>query len=631
MSNDILDKVREISSKYDNLDVKNASFEDGKMVLHLGISGALPEELPEGIEVVSSTPREDVVGTVIPEYADLNTIRLPGLDRTYLDLNRGGAYSSSPHHLYKKAIQYWRSKPVYGSVVNTLANFASKGFDNDIDDPAIKDFYDNWVIDVGFDAIVDMIFFEFFRTGFIRTYKVIGPYKPKVNQLSAIPGKKMKATAQRKNRYSAKYIPLAYTILNPQEIKIDGSLMFGQTTVSIKASALKELKNLLDIQEKDPSRLTQFQKNIILRLPNKFKQAVKTGNDVPLDNELIGEVDYRRMPFERYPVPRGVRAFEAIEFKDELRIADSSTLDGITNYILKITVGNDNFPITKQEVLDRVGEMFNTVSKSFKVVWDHTLNVEKITSDNIGDILGQDKYLQTNDDIYTGLAFPRALIDGESKASSAAVSLAIKSVIEEIHYARRQVTRWIYKEYRSVAEAMGFDRFPKVRFDDMALRDELAMMSIVQGMIDRRIISYRTGQKKLGFDPTTELSNMREEKPLVLNGDLGLVGSPFQQSKQALQPVQMTPKGTPSEGRPRGKPAKTPAKPDNTKNKPAKKQIIDNTSKASETVVSELVDNLSLEELESLLRYVAELKKHNKLENQWAKSINYEKRSFTLI
>src|SRR3989304_4588266 len=127
---------------------------------------------------------------------------------------------------------------------------------------------------------------------------------------------------------------------------------------------------------------------------------------------------------------------------------------------------------------------------------------------------------------------------------------------------------------------MGFDRYPRIRFDDMALRDELQMMTIVQGMIDRRIISYQTGQKKLGFDPDTDPARWPEEAELVLDGDLGIIGSPYQQAK-AVQPVQKAPTGRPSEGRPRGRPAKTPVSPDKTKTPARKKeQITDNTASA---------------------------------------------------
>jgi hypothetical protein len=193
----------------------------------------------------------------------------------------------------------------------------------------------------------------------------------------------------------------------------------------------------------------------------------------------------------------------------------------------------------------------------------------------------------------------RVLLDGLGESNTAATELATKAIIEEINYARRQVSRWIYGEYRKVAEALGFERIPRVRFDDMALRDEIQMMSMVQGMIDRRIISYYTGQKKLGFDPEFEVSQMGKEKDLVEDGTLGIIGSPFQQSRgggsgDSVQKEQRTPKGTPSEGRPKGKPAPTPKK------DPSKGDSSNQV--AASTEIANFMQALTVDELEALLK-----------------------------
>ncbi len=603
---DLKKELDGIASKYENMEVRSASFDEekGQLTMELSLAGG-PQigELPEGVEVVSPA---DMIGDVRPlSYAagSLRRIDVDPLLRSDLDLAKTSVLQDEPQQIYARSIEYYRSKEVYGSAINALTNFASKGFENDIDDNNIKDFYDSWVIDVGFDDFVEKVFLDFFRIGMVRTYKVLGKYEPKVSFLSSIPGRAppvvKKAKAVRRNRYSASFIPIGYTILNPTMVLIKGSLMFGQTATFLKKEAGTEIKQLLEMKKAD---LSEFQRKIIDSLPADFKKAILKGNDIPLDPDLIGEVDYRRMPYERYPLPRGSRAFEAVEFKDELRKADYSTLDGITNYILLVKVGNDSHPVKKQETLERAAEMFDTVSKSYKVVWNHTIEVEKITSPEIGEILGPEKYIQVNGDITGGLGVIRALIDGLGDSTPAATELAVKSVIEEINYARRQVSRWIYREYRAVAEAMGFNRIPRVRFDDMALRDEIQMMSIVQGMIDRRIISYRTGQKKLGFDPDTELSQMEEERPLVEDGVLGILGSPFQQSgrgQDQAQPNQGTPKGTPSEGRPRGRPAKTPRDSNSPRpsGAPSKKQ-------AAAEEIAEVFSQLSLEELEKLVAVV---------------------------
>jgi len=506
------------------------------------------------------------------------TLRRQTLDRTGLDLAQGylAPYAATPQELFNRSMKYYVEQDIYGTTIDILTNFGSKGFENDSDDTDIKLFYDVWNIDTNFREIINWIFFDFFRVGMVRTYKVVGKYEPGITYLSNVPGVKVersilqkltarasrindrrkqysKEKGQKKKKWSKGYIPIGYTILNPLNIEIEGSLLFNDTRVTLTPS--DELKKLL---AKPQSELTTEEREIVKLLPSDFKSAVEKGGGIPLESEYVGSVDYRKMPYERYPRPRGVKAFEAIEYKNALRQADLSTLDGITNYILKITIGNDEFPVTDQSQLEAVSKLFDTTSKSFDVVWNHTLNIEKIVSPEIDKILGQDKYLQVNEDITGALAMSRALIDGTAKLNQGEASLLARTIVEEIWYARQQVERWIYGEYREIAESQGFDRFPRVRWDNTTLKDIILYMSTVSQLVDRRMLSYRTAMEQLGFEFDNEFANMEAEFPEVMKGTLGIIGSPFQ--KQAgVQPTG-APTGTPSTGRPPGKPAKKKTK-----------------------------------------------------------------------
>jgi len=533
-----------------------------------------------------------------PAKTSASVIYKDALQRGALDLMKPDIMQAKPHDLFKRAYEYYFTQDIYGSVVDTLTNFAAKGFENDIDDADVKQFYDNWAADIGFDAILDQIFLDFFRIGFVRTYKVLGPYIPKTNRTSSLPGRRLgglrglvKAFGAKKSKQAR--IPLGYTVLNPMQIEIEGPLMFGLAKVTLKPTS-----ELIDLFKKDRSDLTEAEKMLIKLLPDEFKTAAGSNKTIVLDSNLVGAVDYRKMFYERYPKPRGTRAFESVEYKNALRQADYSTLDGITNAVLKVTVGNDQFPITDPKQLEEVAQLFNTSAKSYNIIWNHTLKMEYISPQQIEGILGQDKYRQVNEDITGAFNVLRALIDGVGSYNSKAVDLAVKAVIEEINYARRQVTRWIYGEYRQVAEAMSFDRFPKIRWDDTALRDELMMMNVVQGLIDRRILSYRTGIQKLGYDFDTVLSELLEEKNLVLDGTLGIIGSPYNPkaappiSQPQVQPKQRTPKGTPSEGRPKGRVAR-PKMPDGFGSK-----------KGKSAALKEFIASLDLDELGELHRMI---------------------------
>lgn len=506
------------------------------------------------------------------------TITRDYVQRSNLDLSKADPYEEEPITSFQRAIKYYYTNPLVGSSINVLASLAGKGFENDIDDEQIKAWYDTWTFDVNFSQILEWIFLDFFKVGHVTTYKVLAKYEPRVSYLSPIPGQKTAKTAKGKEDAAAKkiwskgHLPVAYTVLNPTLVNITGNLLFD--SVATKITLPPELTELM---KKPPAEQTEEEKMLLKALPSDLKAAAEKGGEYQLDSRLVGHITYRKQPYERYARPKTLKIFDSLEYKNSLKQADLSTLDGITNYILKITIGNDEYPVTSQSELEAVAQLFNTPSKSFDVVWNHTLQVDKIVSPEIDKILGKPKYEQVNDDLTTGLSMSRALLDGGGDLNSAEVDLLTKGLMEEINYAREQVTRWIYREYQQIAEAMGFERFPKIRWDDGILLDTILYMNTLAQLVDRRMLSYRTSLESLGFDYPNEYRNMEEEMPLVEDGIFGILGSPWQQAKTA-GPV---PTGTPSSGPPKGTQKKTDTK---TKTKPKKSDTSPNQQKKNEQV-----------------------------------------------
>lgn len=524
-------------------------------------------------------------GAVVPRYREsASTINRDYTQRSLLDLATKDVYTEDPKESFKRAIRYYYVDPLVGSATNVLANLARKGFENDIDDANIKNFFDVWTFDVGFDEVLEWIFLDFFKVGHVTTYKVIANYEPRVSYLSPIPGKKIKTSktaslekGAKKNIWSKGHLPIAYTVLNPLLVNVTGNLLFDKVNTTLTPP-----KELSDLLKKAGSTLTQEEKDLIKALPSDLKAAAEKGGEYPLDYRLVGQITYRKQPYERYAKPRSARVFDTIEYKTALKNADLSTLDGISNYILKITIGNDEYPVTSQEELEAVAKLFDTPSKSFDVVWNHTLSIEKLVSPEIDKILGQGKYAQVNDDLTVGLAISRALLDGKGGGNASDTELLIKGITEEINYARRQVTRWIYKEYQQIAEAMGFERFPKIRWDEGTLLDTILYMNTLGALVDRRMLSYRTSLEAMGYDYPTELKNMEDEMPLVEDGTFGLLGSPWQKAATS-GPV---PTGTPSSGPPKGQ--------------VKQKDLTPKTTKKSDVSPSQQKKNLEVKQAASL-------------------------------
>ena len=106
--------------------------------------------------------------------AKASTITRDSLSRSYLDLaTKKDTYDEDPKKLYDKALRYYYTEPLVGSTINLLSSLACKGFENDIDDPDIKNFYDTWAFDVNFEEVLEWIFLDLFRTSNVVTYKYI--------------------------------------------------------------------------------------------------------------------------------------------------------------------------------------------------------------------------------------------------------------------------------------------------------------------------------------------------------------------------------------------------------------------------------------------------------------------------
>jgi len=190
-----------LDAKFRNVNIHDIiDNEDGSMSIlvsghedHLDTALSMMNTETPTYKSLPAIDREDAHKLRRTRMETASSIRRDPLGGDYLDLTKKPSVTTAkPQELYKRAMEYYKSQDVYGSAIDLMTNFASKGLRNDIDDPNIKNFFDNWVVDTGFDVTTEQVFFEFFRSGFVRTYKVVSKYEPKINYVSPIPGQKIK-------------------------------------------------------------------------------------------------------------------------------------------------------------------------------------------------------------------------------------------------------------------------------------------------------------------------------------------------------------------------------------------------------------------------------------------------------
>jgi hypothetical protein len=536
------------------------------------------EEIKKTIEDVDQF-NKTVASSLNQRYRDV-------LSPNYLDLREKSPDTTKALDLYDRSKKEYLKSGIYGTVIDLLSNFAATGFYNEVADPAIKEFFDSWVQDTNFISVVGKIFHNLFKFSVAYVLPATGTYEPNKDGISSIPGKEPKKGttkaqlaflidkvlqphglkldyAKFDKKYAATFkenaqkgtMPINYMLLDPNYVAVDSSGVFGGETLTIMKKGLQGIKKAAE--RKSKGKLSKEEEALLRLLPSKIVAAATADKEYVDVDGYISSIYLRKDDFDIFAKPRGARVFDALDFKDELRKVDYATLDGVFNYILKVTVGDKDNPVTDLSTLNSLAEAFNTPQKAFTVVWNHTLQIEKITSPEIGQILGAAKYEPVEKDITAALGMSRALIDGDNVSAAAGI-LSSKAIQSEINLARQRVESWIYDQYKLIATGTDFKTYPVVRWAQFVIStdgDAVTRASWMQA-VDRQLVSRQTAQKAIGLDPASELEKLREELALRQEG-IGIQGSPFQQSPSTTVVSGPTEVTSPSgdQGRPAGQPA----------------------------------------------------------------------------
>lgn len=458
--------------------------------------------------------------------------------------------NARPHEKIRMAMKYFHTDPLVGKIIELMKTFSNDGFRNEHHDPKVKKFYDDWCDAVDMELVLGWMFLEYFRSGNVVTYRELIPVTKnfKINRLSAAP---YATEGEAKNKFTKKMIPGAYTVLNPMMVHVN--------QLNGYKDSLYVNYEQLDIGSTGTQDAASF---TVMGIPQDMVDMRKFKDGVPLDEKNVRRVLRMRQPYEPYGSVMMERAFNALYEKNKLRQMDMSMVNSVINQIIKVTIGNDQFPATPK-MIKNVAEAFQNVGKSQIIFWNHTLTVEVIRPDT--KVLNEEKYFRVDGDIRSAFGISEFLTGGgSSKGINFATSyLSMKAFTSNLMEARRDISRWLRQEYADIAEAMGFDSCPNPSFNPLSLTDEIAEKQAILQMLDRGVISYESAQSRLGYDPQIELERRLKEKPLVDDGVLGVPTIPPEVSPtlnpspqltvgkpKKKQPKKTKPGGSQMDGRP---------------------------------------------------------------------------------
>ena len=411
-----------------------------------------------------------------------------------------GPHYQNEHEKMRLAMRYFKMDPMAGRIIELMKTLAMQGFHNQHPDQKTTTWFNQWCERVNMDKILGWIFLDYFRTGNVLVWREMGPFKQlEIDRYDY-------AIAAKKNTWTKKQIPLAYTVFNPLCIQVE------------------ECNGDLD-------KLSMVSEQILWRNNREVFSKIEQSLMDPHQDSLQ-RILRMRQPYEPYGHIMMERAFGALHEKNKLRQMDLSTVNSMINQLVKVTIGNNEFPAGPRQ-LKSLADAFKNVGKSQTIFWNHTLDIEILHPDS--KILNKDKYDRVDEDIRNAFGISEILMGNGGKIPFAAAYISLKSFLANIQDARNEIKMWLKGQYEDIAEALEFDSYPEPEFDTLSLTDEVAEKGLVLQAFDRGLCSFEEAQTKLGFSAKLEKARKEKELPLIEKGVLVAPASPYHTAQQNIQ------------------------------------------------------------------------------------------------
>lgn len=442
---------------------------------------------------------------------------------------------------------------IFRNAIDVMSEFSNSDIYLEGGSEKARNFIEKWMDRIEIWKLKDQYFREYYRSGNVFMYKLNAKFTPEdLVKLNKVYAAEKEVLPNRK-------IPVKYVFLNPYDFVADRVLSFDA-----QDGVYKKILSEYDIQKlKHPQ--TDYDQEVFDALPEDAKKAIngsqfnQEGVLISLDPSKLIFSFYKKQDYEPFATPFGFPVLDDINWKMELKKVDQAITRTIENVILLVTMGNtpDKGGINPNN-LKAMQDLFQNESIGRALIADYTTKAEFVIPD-LNKVLGSDKYDIVNEDIKEGL---QNIIVGKENYSSTQVKAQI--FLERLKEARNTFLNDILQpQIKEVCKAMGFKNYPKAKFVEIDIKDEVQMHRVTSRLIEMGIITPEQGMTALkqGVYPNPSDLKTAQEK-FVEQREKGFytplsVAQPILPEGQELdqsQPQQSTQQET---GRPAGTKTKT--------------------------------------------------------------------------
>lgn len=505
-----------------------------------------------------------------------------GYGQGFTFLKRFSSQSAFNHMVIAQCMLAYLGYGVVRNIIDLYADFATEGVEIDHEDASVRNFYRTWATKVNLEERVHSMFLNLFVSGNVFVHRrwatldedekrcmkrakasenlddmliIRGKSKDRTiqtNESSFIDWYLTKGEIHLKNdnkngktvgkappapseedipENPEKRIPWGYTFLNPLQMEIRGRRIRGDHYWIMAI----DKKDTLDIARGLGMSTRQELGTTEINLPREFLSRVKKyqgpgagyAAEVRLTKEELSVIQAPgKWDWFDWAVPFCYPALQALAFKDCLKSMEIRAAQSVINSVVLFKLGDiENGMPAEDEHFERLADMLQMPGQSLNILWNEAIEAQVIQPDVKG-LFDTGKHESANQDILTALGVPEVLLGGKGGNFSNSY-IAVAAVLEKLESYRMKVNNWLMGEAKIIADAMGFQKLPTIRFGRTSLKDEKAYQTFLLGLYDRGICSAQTLLEEIESSSEVQASQMKEEKEKLREKDIFEPKGPF--------------------------------------------------------------------------------------------------------
>ncbi len=411
---------------------------------------------------------------------------------------------------------------VFRNAIDMMAEFSCSDIYLTGGSKKSRDFFTALFNKINIWSLQDKFFREYYRSGNVFMYR--HDSKIKKSDLN-----KMTQTFGLSNAATQYVIPARYATLNPADIQVGGNISFSANKYYkvVNGYELSRLRNPRTPEDKE----------VLKSLPKDVQDSLKKNTTVviPLNEEKIKAVFYKKQDYEPLAVPMGYPVLDDINWKAEMKKMDMAVARTMQQTVLLVTMGTDpDKGGVNQNNLAAMQNLFTNESVGRVLIADYTTKAQFVIPE-VGNILDPKKYEVVDKDIAMGLS---SIITGGAE-KFANQSVKVEMFMARLRQARKSfLNQFLMPEIKRIAKDLGFKNYPEANFHKLSLKNDPILARIYARFVEMGILTPEEGLEAVesGRLPLSEESvdSQQEFKKLK---DKGLyepmVGGPNTQKELA--------------------------------------------------------------------------------------------------